>query len=112
MPLPADLHTVTVTGSYFELDGSPMSGTISFAAPGILTSVADNLAIQGSVTAELVNGTFIVTLVATDNTAIQPAGWVYQITENLVGQALRSYKTPLATTMPQPINLLRLAPLT
>ncbi|WP_330174544.1 collagen-like protein [Streptomyces sp. NBC_01498] len=85
-PLPPTIPTVGVHGRYRRPDGRPLSGTITFTAPGLLTFPASDLFLAGPVVAALdENGAFSVTLPATDAPDMNPTGWAYTVKENLAG---------------------------
>nr|WSW58492.1 SGNH/GDSL hydrolase family protein [Streptomyces sp. NBC_00998] len=109
MPFPPGVATVTLTGRYCHPDGTPIAGTITFAAPSLLTiSGADTIA-TGSVTVTLVDGQFSVVLIATDNASAQPTDWLYNVTERLQDVSSRSYAIALPQATPL-VNLADIAP--
>ncbi|MGW6855808.1 SGNH/GDSL hydrolase family protein [Streptomyces xanthophaeus] len=109
MPFPPGVATVTLTGRYCHPDGTPLAGTVTFAAPSLLTiSGADTIA-TGSVTVTLVDGEFSVILIATDNASAQPTDWLYNVTERLIDVSSRSYAIALPQATPL-VNLADIAP--
>jgi hypothetical protein len=111
MPLPPGLSTVTVTGTYKHPDGTPYSGRIVFQPePGTLTSAAHDTLIVGD--AEVVldnNGTFTVSLLATDDPDVTPVGWTYRVTERWYDAPGRSYPLSLPAATPT-VDLADVAP--
>ncbi|MGW0468330.1 SGNH/GDSL hydrolase family protein [Streptomyces sp. NPDC003027] len=108
--MPPGIATVTLTGRYIHPDGTPLQGTVRIAAPTLITlSGADSL-VNGSVTVTLnASGSFTVTLVATDNTAMSPTGWAYNVVETMQGFSPRSYAIMLPQATPV-VDLADIAP--
>lgn len=82
MPLPGDLHMVTVTGTISHPDGSAAGGTVTFAMPYPLRDSTGHVVLGNTppVVAQLVAGAFSVNLPATDQSQISPVNWAYTIT--------------------------------
>lgn len=110
MTMPAGIGTVTLSGRYIRPDGAPLSGTVTFTSPSLLTlSGADTVA-TGSATVTLDSaGSFTVVLVATDNANMQPTGWAYNVTEKFTGVTGRTYALQLPSTTPT-VNIADIAP--
>jgi hypothetical protein len=88
VPFPPSLSTVTVTGSFGDLDGEPMSGLVRFhaRAPFVSAPVDGVVVAMEDVLAHLDrNGSFSVELLATDDTDANPTGWSYEVTICLQG---------------------------
>ena len=113
MPI-TDLALITVTGKYLNLDGSPASGSVSFATTTtIINQTANEIVVPQTFTANLNGlGELSLTLPATDDPDLEPTGWTYTVTEN-IGLRPRTYdievphNTPggtldLADAMPVP----------
>jgi lysophospholipase L1-like esterase len=110
MTMPAGIATVTLTGRYIHPDGAALTGSITIAAPSLITLSGADTITAGAVTATLnAQGAFSVTLVATDNTAMQPTGWAYDVTETLTGFAPRTYSIVLPQAVPA-VDLADIAP--
>ncbi|MFJ4356902.1 polysaccharide deacetylase family protein [Streptomyces massasporeus] len=111
MALPSGLSMVTVTGTYKHPDGTPYSGRIVFQPePGTLTSAAHDTLIVGD--AEVVldnNGSFTVSLLATDDPDVTPVGWTYRVTERWYDAPGRSYPLSLPAATPS-VDLADVAP--
>lgn len=110
MPMPPGIATVTLTGRYIRPDGTPLQGSVSIAAPALITlSGADSL-VNGSASVTLnSNGAFSVVLVATDNADMQPTGWAYNVVETMAGFPSRSYSIMLPQATPV-VDLADIAP--
>ncbi|WP_228973409.1 SGNH/GDSL hydrolase family protein [Streptomyces sp. DH12] len=110
MPMPPGIATVTLTGRYIRPDGTPLQGTVSITAPGLITlSGADSL-VNGSASVALnASGAFSVVLVATDNADMQPTGWAYNVVESMSGFPSRSYSIMLPQATPV-VDLADIAP--
>lgn len=86
MPLPGNLSTVIVQGTYLTLgDGDPAVGTITFTpqlAPGVILTDPTGAAmlVPGPIPVTLDGtGSFSIELPATDDTDLQPNGWTYLV---------------------------------
>src|SRR4249919_946626 len=100
--LPDSIPTVTVTGRYLFPDGTPLSGTVVFRAPALITFGSADVMLSGPVTAPLdSSGEFRVTLPATDAPGMNPTDWAYTVSEQLTGVARnRTYSMLLPQSVP------------
>jgi len=101
MPLPPGLDTVTLTGKYETVDGSPLSGTVTFEGPSWVVDTTNNIVFTAreSVTLDS-NGSFSVELVATDATGIVPNPFTYSVLEVLEGMRPHRYTIALPKVNP------------
>lgn len=102
---------VTVTGTFVHPDNSPAAGYVMFTPqPGVVAdSSDDNLIVATPVTAELDGtGSFSVQVAASDDPALDPTGWTYEVTEAIVGRPIRTYYVDIIA--PGPHDLFDLAP--
>lgn len=86
----ADLNVITVTGTYLDFDGAPYRGWVWFDQPADLGALLDpggnQIITPSRVRARLdSNGHISVRLPATDDPDITPTGWLYTVTETLIG---------------------------
>jgi hypothetical protein len=105
------VSTVVVTGNYTNPDGSYATGYVKFqpsTAVALTGTSTDSFLAADPLTIPLSNGSFTVTLVATDGTGVSPAGFTYTVTEMLNG-ATRTYSisVPKAVT---PVDITVLGP--
>lgn len=102
MALPPGLSTVTVSGTYKRPNGTPFIGKLTFRPePAILTSGAYGTLVLGTVDAVLdTNGTFTVSLLATDDPDVAPTGWTYRVTERWNSAPGRNYPLSLPAAAP------------
>lgn len=100
MPLPAGVDKVTVTGTFLDPFGNPISGTITFEGPTHLVDITNNVIITSSETVTLVNGSFSVELVATDATGVIPNPFVYRVSQNFEGMRPYWYNIALPKANP------------
>lgn len=110
--LPENIPTVTVTARYMTPDGRPMSGTVEFRPPALLTHAEEDLFLGGPTRATLdAEGRISVVLPATDAPGWNPAAWTYTVTEKLAGLARggRVYQIVLAAAVPA-VDLADIAP--
>jgi hypothetical protein len=87
MPLPANVTTVTVLGTFLTPEGDPSTGTITFTPSSWLTNSGANVAIPNSPTTKTLGtaGNFSVLLPITDDADLSPSGWVYNVSEVVDG---------------------------
>ncbi|WP_328895778.1 phage tail protein [Streptomyces sp. NBC_00236] len=110
--LPVNIPTVTVTARYMTPDGRPMSGTVEFRPPALLTHAEEDLFLGGPTRVTLDSeGRFSVVLPATDAPGWNPLAWTYTVTEKLAGLARggRVYQIALAAAVPA-VDLADIAP--
>lgn len=111
MALPASLGTVTVQGTYVNLLGNPISGSITFQPQTVLKETTANvIVIPSYITKELdANGAFTVVLPATSDVDVAPIPFSYQVVENFTNG--RTFTLSLPTTLAGTIqNLADLVP--
>ncbi|MFE3905424.1 hypothetical protein ACFXPY_35345 [Streptomyces sp. NPDC059153] len=114
--LPENIPTVTVTGRYLAPNGRPLTGSVTFRAPAVLTFPDSDVILGGPVVATLnasgqleVDGGPVV-LPATDAPDMDPTGWSYTVTEQLAGvPSNRSYNILLPAEFPD-VDLADIAP--
>lgn len=111
MPLPTGLETAPLTGRRLHPDGTPVRGFIGFQPePAQITSASHDIVLTGETTAQLDDtGSFSVTLLATNATGTNPAGWTYRVTEHLYDAPSRSYPISLPASS-TPVDLADIAP--
>lgn len=119
MPIPSGLTTITLTGTYNNGVGVPLSGTITITPSTDLIDASGKVILRSvGINVNLTNGSFSVSLICTDNTAINPASgqWSYNIQENLTygntNLAIRSYNILLPSTDGSTVDISTLAPVT
>lgn len=97
MALPADLDLIPVRGKYVRLDGTPVTGNVSFATTNVLTDAASlTTVVPATLTATLdAGGAFTINLPASNDPDVTPTGWTYTVTENFAGG-----RSPYAITVP------------
>ena len=110
MALPSDLTTITVTGTYTTITGTPLQGQVNFS---LTTPVEDSTGkvIFNAFTqaAPLVNGSISIVLPCTDNADLNPTGFSYLVTEVIPGLG-RAYYVQLPHTLGSTVDLSALAP--
>lgn len=99
MPLPVNLTTITVTGTYLDLTGDPIAGQVKFTPRAVLKNVTSNvILINSTITVTLdANGSFSQALVATDDTDAAPIDFTYRVEEAFVGGRTFDMLLPSAT---------------
>jgi len=98
MALPASLSTCTVVGTYVNLLGNPVSGSINFTPQTILKEVAANVIIIPSVIQKTFDatGSFTIVLPVTSDTDVSPQPFVYTIEENFTSGRTVQISLPLS----------------
>lgn len=99
----SNLDLIEVTGKFLLLSGEPASGTLTFAADQtLIDSVADEIIVPVSIVAPLDSaGKVLVSLPATDDPDLAPMGWLYRVTESILGaRSPRSYYVQIPVTAP------------
>lgn len=87
MALTPNLSTVTVSGTYVDLQGTAIAGQVKFTPRSVLIDSAfDQIIIPNTITVTLdANGSFSVALPATDDPDITPTGFTYRVEESFSG---------------------------
>ena len=87
MALTPNLTTVTVSGTYVDLQGTPIAGQVKFTPRSVLIDSAyDQIIIPNTITVTLdATGSFVVALPATDDADITPIGFTYRVEESFSG---------------------------
>lgn len=97
MALPASLSSATIIGTYVDLSGNPVRGSISFTPQSILKDVTLNVIIIPVVIIKEfdANGSFTITLPCTDDTDVDPQPFIYFLEENFSGGRTFEIAIPL-----------------
>lgn len=98
MALPASLSTVTVTGTYVDLIGNPVRGSITFEPQTILKETTLNVIIMPVHILKTLDatGSFTITIPVTSDTDVTPQPFVYTITENFTSGRTFQIALPLS----------------
>ncbi|WP_299534903.1 phage tail protein [uncultured Streptomyces sp.] len=109
--LPESIPTVRLTAQYLSLDGRPLSGSVEFQPPALLTHAEADLFVGGPTVASLDSeGRIDVTLPATDAEGWNPFGWTYAVTERIAGVGRnRAYRIALPAAVSE-MDLADIAP--
>jgi hypothetical protein len=115
MPLPGDINTITVTGTYLNASGSPLAGSVAFTPTVELTDSTGHVVLRATpVHAPLVGGTFTVVLPCTDNTTTSPTSWAWTVTETVsdgpTSIAARTYTIVLPHSLGASVDISTLVP--
>ena len=113
MPLPGDLTTVQLTGTFTDSTGNPVRGSVTIAPNATLTDATGEVIIpQFERTYQLYNGTFTsAPMVATSCADISPQGWAYEITVAIDATAPWSFSVFVPYSA-SPVDLSTLTPTT
>lgn len=87
MALTPDLSTITLTGTYIDLNGLPIVGLVAFSPQSILKDTDQNqIIINSTIIAPLNNnGSFSVVLPVTDDSDVAPVPFAYRVEEIFAG---------------------------
>jgi hypothetical protein len=98
MALPASLSTCTVVGTYVDLVGNPVRGSINFTPQTILKEVTANVILIPVVIQKTFDstGSFSVVLPVTSDTDVTPQPFIYTIEENFTGGRTIQISLPLS----------------
>jgi hypothetical protein len=99
VPLPNNLTTITVTGTYLDIAGNPIAGQVKFTPRAVLKNVTSNvILINSTITVTLdANGAFSQALVATNDSDAAPINFTYRVEEAFVGGRTYDILVPSAT---------------
>lgn len=98
MALPASLSTCTVVGTYVDLSGNPVRGSISFTPQTILKETSANVIIIPVIIQKTFDatGSFSITVPVTDDPDVTPEPFVYNLEENFTGGRSFSIALPIS----------------
>ena len=98
MALPTTLSTCTVVGTYVDLSGNPVRGSINITPQTILKEVTENVIIIPVVIQKTFDatGSFSVVLPVTSDTDVTPQPFIYTFEENFTGGRTIELALPLS----------------
>ena len=98
MVLPTTLSTCTVVGTYVDLSGNPVRGSINITPQTILKEVTQNVIIIPVVIQKTFDptGSFSVVLPVTSDTDVTPQPFIYTFEENFTGGRTIELALPLS----------------
>ena len=98
MALPASLSTCTITGTYVDLLGNPVRGSILFEPQTIIKEKTLNVIIMPvHINKELdASGSFTITLPVTSDTDVTPQPFIYILSESFTGGRTFEIALPLS----------------
>ena len=87
MALTVDLETVTLTGTYVDIVGNAVAGSVTFTPQTIIKDTDQNQIIVNNVITEVLdgNGSFSVVLPVTDDSDVVPQPFAYLVEEVFSG---------------------------
>lgn len=87
MALTPNLSTVTITGTFVDIQGNPIAGQVKFTPRATLKDAAANqIVIPKTITVDLdANGSFSTVLPVTDDTSLSPVNFTYRVEESFPG---------------------------
>lgn len=98
MALPASLSTCTVEGTYVNLIGNPISGSVTFTPQTILKETTLNVILMPTAIVKTLDatGSLSLTLPCTSDTDVVPQPFIYTVVENFVGGRTTQIALPLS----------------
>jgi hypothetical protein len=98
MALPASLSTCTITGTYVDLLGNPVRGSLVIEPQTIIKEKADNKIIMPVNINKVLdaNGSFTTVLPVTSDTDVIPQPFIYTFVENFSGGRTFQIALPLS----------------
>lgn len=98
MALPTSLSTCTVIGTYVDLIGNPVRGSITFKPQTILKETTENIIIMPvSIVKDFdATGSFSIVLPVTSDTDVAPQPFIYTVTENFTSGRTFQLSLPLS----------------
>lgn len=98
MALPTSLSTVTVVGTYVDLLGNPVRGTLNITPQTILKETTENIIIIPVVIQKTFDatGSFSVVLPVTSDTDVAPQPFIYTFEESFTGGRTFQVSLPLS----------------
>jgi len=109
MALGANLTTVQITGTYVDYEGNAIAGQIRFSTSQVLRNGTDDQMVAPSVVVvPLTNGSFSVTLPATNDPDVVPNPFTYAVEESFAGG--RSYTISVPYTSAGSLDLADISP--
>lgn len=111
MPFPAGASTITVKGSLpSPVGGVGRHGKIVFTPSTVLVDSTHHAIYSGGGPAAVGGGSFAIELLCNDDPAVQPAGWRWEVDEQLADGRRRTYWIDLPSTLGPEVDLDVLAP--
>lgn len=107
MALPGNLTLRAVEGTYLNLDGTPMTGTVEFTIEPVLTDpTAKVVIVPTALIAKLdADGHFSKTILTTDDPDTDPTGFRYKVVEQFNGASGRTFYLDVPGGSVDPIDL-------
>lgn len=112
MPLPGDINTITVTGTYLNPAGAAMSGTVSFVpSTPILVDTVGSVLLGGVGTTVALSGSGAFSVVLPCTGQLTPSNWSYTVTETIAGLSPRSYSISIPHSLGTTVDISTLSPI-
>lgn len=109
MALGTHLTTVTLSGNYVDFEGNPIQGQVRFSITQVLRNPTDDqLVAPSNVVVPLVNGSFTVTLPATNDPDVFPNPFTYTVEESFPNG--RTYSIDVPYTASGTLDLADISP--
>jgi hypothetical protein len=108
-----DIVTRVVTGSYVSSSGAPAKGRVTFRPVTRVVDVNDTVLLDDVIAVPLnTSGSFSIELPTTDNPALRPTNWAYEVNVRLYGTKPRKYFVKIPYADGSAVNLAALSGVT
>jgi hypothetical protein len=112
--LPSSITTVTVTGTYVDALGVPVTGEVTFELSEPLRDANDKIVLAPTPIRATLDGSghFSTVLPVTDDTTLAPSGWTYTVTERIDRWQSNTWRFALLASQGPTVDLSQITPLT
>jgi hypothetical protein len=86
MAIPGNVTLITLTGQYLNFQGTAIDGQVKiYPSQVLIDALADTIIIPATITKDLVNGSFSVTVPVTNDPDVSPLNYFYYFEESFTG---------------------------
>jgi hypothetical protein len=111
MALPSNITLVTITGQYLDFRGTAINGQVKiYPSKVLIDALADRIIIPATITKDLVNGSFSVTVPVTNDPDVNPLNFFYYFEEAFIGGETYIIQLPSSLGSTVDISALRVDP--
>jgi hypothetical protein len=111
MALPSNITLITITGQYLDFKGNTIAGQVKiYPSKVLIDALADRIIIPSTITKDLVNGSFSVTVPVTNDPDVSPLNFFYYFEESFSGGSTYIIQLPSTLGGTVDISTLRADP--
>lgn len=108
MALPSNISLITITGQYLNFKGTAIDGQVKIYPNQVLIdALADRIIVPATITKDLVNGSFSVTVPVTNDPDVNPLNFFYYFEEAFTGGSTYIIQLPFSLGGTVDISALR-----